>query len=181
MIDNLIKAAILNKQIYPEFKSRPELVIQSLGTVAITGFSSAIYLYYKGNAINPESEFARLQMMTVAFSTIFVGMMMWSFINNTLCGLMGGDAEFRDTIRSTGIAYGPGVGLILATIPIVGDYILLITLVWLLVAVTIGVKTTHNITLLKAFFPSAIGWFMAWILLPWLMIIGPYFTNPMLD
>ena len=94
---------------------------------------------------------------------------------------MGGDAEFRDTIRSTGIAYGPGVGLILATIPIVGDYKLLITLVWLLGAVTIGVKTTHNITLLKAFFPSAIGWFMAWILLPWLMIIGPYFTNPMLD
>ena len=83
MIDNLIKAAIFNKQIYPEFKSRPELVIQSLGTVAITGFSSAIYLHYKGTVINPESEFARLQMMTVAFSTIFVGMMMWSFINNT--------------------------------------------------------------------------------------------------
>ena len=69
MIENIIKAAILNRHIYPEFRNRPELVIQSLGTVAITAFSSAIYLHYKGTVINPESDFARLQMMAVAFST----------------------------------------------------------------------------------------------------------------
>ena len=181
MIENIIKAAVLNKHIYPEFRNRPELVIQSLATVAIAAFSSAIYLYYRGNAYNPESDFARLQMLAVAFSTIFVGMMMWSFINNTLCGLLGGDAEFRDTIRSTGIAYGPGVGLIFATIPLVGDYILLASLLWLLATVTNGVKITHNISLAKAIVPSVIGWFMSWILLPWLMIIGPYFTNSMVD
>ena len=181
MIENIIKAAILNKHVYPEFRNRPELVIQSIGTVAITAFSSAIYLHYKGTVINPDSDFARLQMMAVAFSTIFVGMMMWSFINNTLCGLLGGEAEFRDTIRSTGIAYGPGVGLIFATIPVVGDYILLGSLLWLLGTVTYGVKITHNISLVKAIIPSAIGWFMSWILLPWLMIIGPYFTNSMVD
>ena len=177
MIENII----LNKHIYPEFRNRPELVIQSLGTVAIAAFSSAIYLHYKGTVINPESDFARLQMMAVAFSTIFVGMMMWSFINNTLCGLLGGEAEFRETIRSTGIAYGPGVGLIFATIPLIGDYILLVSLIWLLATVTNGVKVTHNISLAKAIIPSVIGWFMSWILLPWLMIIGPYFTNSMVD
>ena len=181
MIENIIKAAILNKHIYPEFRNRPELVIQSLGTVAIAAFSSAIYLHYKGTVINPESDFARLQMMAVAFSTIFVGMMMWSFINNTLCGLLGGEAEFRETIRSTGIAYGPGVGLIFATIPLIGDYILLASLIWLLATVTNGVKVTHNISLAKAIIPSVIGWFMSWILLPWLMIIGPYFTNSMVN
>ena len=120
-------------------------------------------------------------MMAVAFSTIFVGMMMWSFINNTLCGLLGGEAEFRETIRSTGIAYGSGVGLIFATIPLIGDYILLVSLIWLLATVTNGVKVTHNISLAKAIIPSVIGWFMSWILLPWLMIIGPYFTNSMVD
>ena len=181
MLHNIIRAALLNKQIYPEFYKRPELVIQSLGTVTLAAFSSSIYLYYKGTVINPESDFAQFQMMAVSFSTIFVGMMMWSFINNTFCGLMGGVAEFRDTIRSTGIGYGPGVGLIFATIPILGDYILLACLLWLLITVTYGVKVTHNISFRKVILPSAVGWFMSWILLPWLMIIGPYFTNSLIN
>ena len=181
MIENIIKAAVLNSQIYPKFRNHPELVAESLGTVALTAVSSAVYLKYKGSGINPESDFSTLQMMLVAFSTIFVGMMLWSFINNTLCGLLGGEAEFRDTIRSTGIAYGPGMCLVFATIPIVGDYILLGSLLWLFATVTNGVKETHNITLLRAIIPSFIGWFVSWLLLPWLMIIGPYFTNPMLD
>ena len=181
MIENIIKAAVLNSQIYPKFRNQPELVAESLGTVALTAVSSAVYLKYKGDGINPESDFSTLQMMLVAFSTIFVGMMLWSFINNTLCGLLGGEAEFRDTIRSTGIAYGPGICLVFATIPIVGDYILLGSLLWLFATVTNGVKETHNITLLRAIIPSFIGWFVSWLLLPWLMIIGPYFTNPMLD
>ena len=178
LLQNIIRSATFDGSIYPEFKEKQELVLQSLATVSLTGIATAIGLKSRAESLNPGSQFAEIQMLIVAFCTIMVGWMMWSFVIKVICNLYGKESELRQAMRTTGIAYSPGILIILATIPEeIGRYILLIATVWILGSVLISIKKSYGISIIKSAIPSIIGWIMAWILLPFLMIIGPYFNT----
>ena len=178
LLQNIIRSATFDGSIYPEFKERQELVLQSLATVSLTGIATAIGLKSRAESLNPGSQFAEIQMLIVAFCTIMVGWMMWSFVIKVICNLYGKESELRQAMRTTGIAYSPGILIILATIPEeIGRYILLIATVWILGSVLISIKKSYGISIIKSAIPAIIGWIMAWILLPFLMIIGPYFNT----
>ena len=178
LLQNIIRSATFDGSIYPEFKEKQELVLQSLATVSLTGIATAIGLRSRAESLNPGSQFAEIQMLIVAFCTIMVGWMMWSFVIKVICNLYGKESELRQAMRTTGIAYSPGILIILATIPEeIGRYILLITTVWILGSVLISIKKSYGISIIKSAIPAIIGWIMAWILLPFLMIIGPYFNT----
>tara|TARA_B100001123_G_scaffold406154_1_gene497143 strand:- start:1077 stop:1325 length:249 start_codon:yes stop_codon:yes gene_type:complete len=80
-------------------------------------------------------------------------------------------------MRTIGISYGPGIFIIVAAIPLIGQFILFIIWIWILASVTYGIKHTHDIALSKALVPGILGWFLAWIMLPWLML-GSYLYAP---
>ena len=179
LLQNIIRSATFDGSIYPEFKEKQELVLQSLATVSLTGIATAIGLKSRAESLNPGSQFAEIQMLIVAFCTIMVGWMMWSFVIKVICNLYGKESELRQAMRTTGIAYSPGILIILATIPEeIGRYILLIATVWILGSVLISIQKSYEISIIKSAIPAIIGWIMAWILLPFLMIIGPYFNTP---
>jgi len=178
LLQNIIRSATFDGSIYPEFKEKQELVLQSLATVSLTGIATAIGLKSRAESLNPGSQFAEIQMLIVAFCTIMVGWMMWSFVIKVICNLYGKESELRQAMRTTGIAYSPGILIILATIPEeIGRYILLIATVWILGSVLISIQKSYEISIIKSAIPAIIGWIMAWILLPFLMIIGPYFNT----
>ena len=178
LLQNIIRSATFDGSIYPEFKKKQELVLQSLATVSITGIATAIGLKARVESLNPGSQFAEIQMLIVGFCTIMVGWMMWSFVIKVICNLYGKESELRQAMRTTGIAYSPGILIILATIPEeIGRYILLIATVWILGSVLISIQKSYEISIIKSAIPAIIGWIMAWILLPFLMIIGPYFNT----
>ena len=178
LLQNIIRSATFDGSIYPEFKEKQELVLQSLATVSLTGIATAIGLKSRAESLNPGSQFAEIQMLIVAFCTIMVGWMMWSFVIKVICNLYGKESELRQVMRTTGIAYSPGILIILATIPEeIGRYILLIATVWILGSVLISIQKSYEISIIKSAIPAIIGWIMAWILLPFLMIIGPYFNT----
>ena len=178
LLQNIIRSATFDGSIYPEFKERQELVLQSLATVSLTGIATAIGLKSRAESLNPGSQFAEIQMLIVGFCTIMVGWMMWSFVIKVICNLYGKESELRQAMRTTGIAYSPGILIILATIPEeIGRYILLIATVWILGSVLISIQKSYGISIIKSAIPAIIGWIMAWILLPFLMIIGPYFNT----
>lgn len=178
LLQNIIRSATFDGSIYPEFKEKQELVLQSLATVSLTGIATAIGLKSRAESLNPGSQFAEIQMLIVAFCTIMVGWMMWSFVIKVICNLYGKESELRQAMRTTGIAYSPGILIILATIPEeIGRYILLIATVWILGSVLISIQKSYGISIIKSAIPAIIGWIMAWILLPFLMIIGPYFNT----
>ena len=178
LLQNIIRSATFDGSIYPEFKEKQELVLQSLATVSLTGIATAIGLKSRAESLNPGSQFAEIQMLIVAFCTIMVGWMMWSFVIKVICNLYGKESELRQAMRTTGIAYSPGILIILATIPEeIGRYILLIATVWILGSVLISIQKSYEISMIKSAIPAIIGWIMAWILLPFLMIIGPYFNT----
>ena len=178
LLQNIIRSATFDGSIYPEFKEKQELVLQSLATVSLTGIATAIGLKSRAESLNPGSQFAEIQMLIVGFCTIMVGWMMWSFVIKVICNLYGKESELRQAMRTTGIAYSPGILIILATIPEeIGRYILLIATVWILGSVLISIQKSYEISIIKSAIPAIIGWIMAWILLPFLMIIGPYFNT----
>ncbi|GIS64505.1 MAG: hypothetical protein CM1200mP3_07530 [Chloroflexota bacterium] len=99
---------MLDKQIYRQFNHNAALILRALATVSITGLSMAITMKYTVTQNESASQYLDFQMMAVAFSTVLVGWMMWSFITKVICQLMGSKNELRDKMRSIGIAYVPG-------------------------------------------------------------------------
>ena len=169
-------AATFRARVFIMFVKDADLVLQSLGVAGIAAVSLSVTLLY--TAPSTGSDFQNLQMMMVSFTTVLVGWMLWSFISKVICNLWGSEVEFRDSMRTIGISYGPGTFIIVAAIPLIGQFILFIIWIWILASVTYGIKSTHDISLSKALVPGVLGWFLAWIMLPWLML-GSYLYAPL--
>jgi len=175
MIQNAVMAATFKARVFTMFVKDADLVLQSLGVAVISAISLSVTLLY--TAPSTGSDFQNLQMMMVSFTTVLVGWMLWSFISKVICNLWGSEVEFRDSMRTIGISYGPGIFIIVAAIPLIGQFILFIIWIWILASVTYGIKSTHDVSLSKALIPGFLGWFLAWIMLPWLML-GSYLYAP---
>ena len=175
MIQNAVMAATFKAKVFHMFVKDADLVLQSLGVAVISAVSLSVTLLY--TTPSTSSDFQNLQMMMVSFTTVLVGWMLWSFISKVICNLWGSEVEFRDSMRTIGISYGPGIFIIVAAIPLIGQFILFIIWIWILASVTYGIKSTHDVSLSKALIPGVLGWFLAWIMLPWLML-GSYLYAP---
>ena len=175
-IQCLIGALMFDKQIYKQFNDNAEFILRALATVSTTGISMAVTMKYTIKQTGPGDQFLDLQMMAVAFSTVLVGWMMWAFITKVICQIMGGASEFRNKMRSIGITYVPGPLIILAVIPVLGEFILFFVWLWVLASATRSIQVTEQIHPLKALAISLVGWFLSWILLPVLML-GNYFYS----
>ena len=159
------RAATLDPSIFPAFRSKAELVLYSLGSVAATGISLSIWVQYSGSNPVPSGGLQSIYPVLVSFSTVMVGWMMWAFVAKAICNMMGSEIDFRSSMRSIGIAYSPGVFLVFASIPFIGSYLFLIISVWLMATVTRAIASANNVSLVKAIIPGFLGWLMSWILL----------------
>ena len=168
------RAATLDPSIFPAFRSKAELVLYSLGSVAATGISLSIWVQYSGSNPVPSGGLQSIYPVLVSFSTVMVGWMMWAFVAKAICNMMGSEIDFRSSMRSIGIAYSPGVFLVFASIPFIGSYLFLIISVWLMATVTRAIASANNVSLVKAIIPGFLGWLMSWILLMGWMVIYPF-------
>ena len=168
------RAATLDPSIFPAFRSKAELVLYSLGSVAATGISLSIWVQYSGNSPLPTGGLNTIYPVLVSFSTVMVGWMMWAFVAKAICNMMGSEIDFRSSMRSIGIAYSPGVFLVFGSIPLIGSYLFLIISVWLMATVTRAIASANNVSLVKAIIPGFLGWLMSWILLMGWMVIYPF-------
>ena len=174
LVEYGFRAATLDSSIYPTFRSKAELVLHSLGSVAATGLSLAIWVQYSGNSPLPTGGLNSIYPVLVSFSTVMVGWMMWAFVAKAICNMMGSEIDFRSSMRSIGIAYSPGVFLVFGSIPLIGSYLFLIISVWLMATVTRAIASANNVSLAKAIIPGFLGWLMSWILLMGWMGIYPF-------
>ncbi len=173
LLRNMVSASMLDNALFISFRNRSEKVIHSLATVSIVGISLAVTLGYTTSKTTTNVQY--IQMMMVAFSTVMVGWMMWSFVAKVMCNVWGSTIKFRDMMRVTGIAYSPGALILFATIPILDQFILFFVWVWILIAVTQSIKSASNIGFMKAAIPGILGWFMSWVILPFLMLASFFF------
>ena len=174
LVEYGFRAATLDPSIFIVFRSKAELVLHSLGAVAATGLSLAIWVQYSGNNPIPTEGIQSIYPVLVSFSTVMVGWMMWAFVAKAICNMMGSEIDFRASMRSMGIAYSPGIFLVFASIPLIGSYLFLIISIWLMVTVTRAIGSANNVGFLKALIPGFLGWLMSWILLMGWMVIYPF-------
>ena len=112
----------------------------------------------------------------LAISTRLTGWVVWAgiaYILGTL--LLRGNAGFRQILRSLGIASGPGVFAIFFEIPQAGTVLFSLSLIWMFATGLVAIRETQGFDWFRSFFSSAVAWWVAFLLLPALMlpIAGP--------
>ena len=72
--------------------------------------------------------------------------------------LLGGQAGFRELLRSLGMTFGPGVLAVFAGIPVVGIYFLSLSALWLFPAGLVAIRHTQQFDWVRSFICAALGW-----------------------
>ena len=171
-----IRSARLDKTVFQEIGENPASVLYGVGIVILVGIALSFTL--TGGPItnlNSPPKFDelvnRLLSMWLTIMTLLVGWMLWSSIAYILAGkFLQGNGGFRSTVRSIGISYSPGFLLILTPMPVIGDPVSIIALLWILIASVVAIHEIHNIDWLGSIMSTVTGWIIALILLPTVVI-----------
>lgn len=163
-LQDVLKAALFDARAYGAVGDRPEAMFRSLAVVAAAGIALGIGI--QGLTIEGRNE-SPATLMLLAFSTAVIGWLLWTTVVYLLgTRLLGGKAGYRELMRSMGMVYGPGLLLAFIAVPAVGGTLRLVSLVWMLAAGTIAIREVQGWGTMRALGPAGIGWTLAHILLP---------------
>ena len=162
-LKQVIRAAIFDGRVYRAIDDSPEAMFRALAAVAAAGV--AFGLGIRSISIEGRDE-GPVLLMLLGFTTVVIGWLLWATIVYLIgTRLLRGRARHRDLMRSMGLAYGPGVLLLLVTVPAVGGRIALLASFWILAAAVIAVRETQGYGVIRAAVPTGIGWALAHVLL----------------
>lgn len=177
MIARALRAAIFDVRVYRTLTDDPQHMLTALGIVLIAAIGFGLGI--RNQPIVNFNDAPPAMIALLAISTRITGWVVWAgiaYIIGTI--LLRGDAGFRQLLRSLGIASGPGVFAIFLEVPVVGVYFLSLPVLWMLGTGLVAVKETQGFDWFRSFFSVAVGWLVAFLLLPAIMlpITGPPIT-----
>jgi hypothetical protein len=159
----ILRAATFDRSVYAEVRDRPEATFSALAiavSVAIAlalGLRGTDTLDLGGSAI-----------LTAAWRANFIviAWLLWAW-ESVVIGryALGGTASVQQLLRSLGFAMSPGVLFVLASIPVAGEYIFYVVIIWILATGVLAVKETLQLTWWKGVPTAVFGWFVAYIVL----------------
>ncbi len=165
-----MRAALLDGRIYREIGEEPAAMFRALGTVLAAAIAFGLGLMstdFEGFQDSPT------QVFLVASTTMVLGWLLWGTIAYIVGSrALGGQATHRMLLRSLGIAYAPGIVMVLAGTPGVGGPVSLFGPVWLLASGRVAIRETLGHGSLRALLPSLAGWFVAIVVVP-VVFLGP--------
>ena len=168
MLKRALKAALLDGSAYEGVHDEPQPLI---GAMAVVGVAAIAFgLGVRNQPLGGETVQPGL-VASLAVSTTLVGWGLWSamawFVGSRL---FAGTATYRALLRAIGLAYAPGILMVLVTVPVAGEGVQLLARLWLLAAVTAAVKYAQGHGWLKAFGAAFAGWWLSQVLLFWLLL-----------
>ncbi len=180
LLTRALRAALLDGRVYDEVREVSQPVLQALIIVlaAAIAFGLGIRSLPIQGFEDPEGLLSFLgaenMVMLVAINTMVLGWLVWGAVAWFLgSGVLGGSAGFRSILGSIGLAYAPGVLLILAPLPLfIGPTIEGVTRLWLLASVLVAFRHTQETSWWKALIPAIIGWLLAIWILPGLFLLA---------
>lgn len=144
LVNRMIGAARLNVHTYEEVENDPKATSQALLVVIIVSLASAIG-FVLATAFSGVSDVGNL--VTSVIFGIVRGVVVWAvwalltyILGTTLFKTPDTHANWGQLARTTGFAQSPGVFQVLFFIPAIGWLIALISSLWQLVAMVIGVR-----------------------------------------
>ena len=164
LLFNALRAAVLDGRVYQEIGEEPEHMFRAFGVVAAVALAFGLgimNLSFEGLEGSPTL------VLLIGGGTVMFGWLLWSSMAYLIgTRVLGGRASHRMLLRALGVAYAPGVLLVLTGVPAIGGTVFGISSFWMLASVTVAIRETQGYSWFKAFFPSVVGWFLAMLLLP---------------
>ncbi|MFQ5967529.1 MAG: Yip1 family protein [Acidimicrobiia bacterium] len=145
MIQNMIRAARLDKEFYDTVEHDDTYTPQAVAVVVVASVLSALGLWF----VLDRSFFRLVVLGTIA---ALLGWLVWAALTYWVgTRLFDGTADYGEMLRVTGFAQAPRV---LGIIPFLGW----IGAIWALVATIVAVREGLDVSLGKAIGASVIGW-----------------------
>ena len=175
MVNRALLAAIFNGSVFRELTDDPEETFYALGIVALSGVALGVGIE---SMRLPKWEGAAIWLF-VFFSVWarLVGWFLWAGVAYVVgTKAFGGQAGYRQLLRSIGITYAPGVLALFSGIPIVGPFLLGLSFLWIFPAGLIAIRETQGLNWVQAAICSVIGWPVGIVLLPLVIFQATRYT-----
>ncbi len=165
-----VRAAMLDGRIYHEIGEEPRAMFRALGTVIAVAIAFGLGLM---NTDFEGIEDSPMLVLLVASTTMVLGWLLWGTIAYIVGSrALGGQATHRMLLRSLGIAYAPGIVMVLAGTPGVGGFVSVLGPLWILSSGMVAIRETLGHGWFRALLPAVAGWFVALVVLR-VVFLGP--------
>jgi hypothetical protein len=163
MINRVIRAAMLDVDLYEEVEADTSLTQEALMVVILVSIAGGIGGFLGG--IISGSIGAALLGLILAVVMGVVGYYIWAYVTYFVgTNLFGGTADVGELLRTLGYASGPRALGLLSFIPCVGALAGLVGAVWSLVAGVIAVRQALDFDTTKAVITVVIGWVIVFVI-----------------
>ncbi len=157
MLQKMIRAAMLDVNLYEEVEADESLTTEAITVVVIVsviaGLGGALADLFAGRPG------AMIMGLIGGIIMALVGYFVWSFVVYIVgVNLFHGTADYGELLRTIGYAYSPNVLGFFSFIPILGWLIALVGSIWALVAGVIAVRQALDFDTTKAVLTVVIGW-----------------------
>jgi hypothetical protein len=141
-------AALLNIATYEEVEADVSATAQAAIVVALAAAASAI-----GAMGSEQSDVLAALVSTLASWAVYAGL-------TYLIGdkVLGGTATWGELLRTLGFAQAPGVVLVLAVIPFLGEIIRVVVAFWVLATTFVAIRQALDVGNGKALVTAILGW-----------------------
>jgi len=159
-LDRMIRAAKLDARLYEEVEADKGALSQAMGVVLLSSISTGIGLLKTGG----------LEGVVIGTAMALFGWYVWAFLTYVIGTKLLPEPQTRAThnelLRTIGFASSPGILRILALSPPLAQAILLVTGVWMLVAMIIAVRQALDYrSMARAVGVCMIGWVVQGVIL----------------
>ncbi|MBX3319439.1 MAG: hypothetical protein KF890_06145 [Nitrospira sp.] len=159
-VDRMIRAAKLDAGLYEEVEADPGALGQAMGVVLLSSLATGIGLLKTGG----------LEGLVIGTAMALFGWYVWAFltyfIGTKLLPEPQTHATHKELLRTIGFASSPGILRVLAVSPSLAQAVLLVTGVWMLVAMIIAVRQALDYrSMARAVGVCVIGWVVQGIIL----------------
>ena len=157
MLNRAIRAALLNGSLYRDLTDEPQEIFYALGIVVVSGLALGLGLQSQPPVTLQESP-PWVTLLLSAYTRL-AGWFMWAGIVYIVgTKLLGGQAGFRQILRSLGMTFAPGAFAVFAGIPVVGIFFLSFSALWMFPAGWVAIRETQQFDWVRAFICAAVGW-----------------------
>lgn len=159
MLTRALQAALLRGALYRQLTDEPQEIFYALGIVALSGL--ALGLGFQGQTAFPLRDAPLPLIIILSVQTRLVGWVICAGIAYIVgTKLLGGNASFRQLMRSMGLTFGPGALAVFAGIPIVGVYLISLAFLWLFPAQWVAIRETQGFDWVRALICNILSWFV---------------------
>ncbi len=163
MINRVIRAAMLDVDLYEEVEADTSLTQEALMVVILVSIAGGIGGFLGG--IISGSIGAALLGLILTIVMGVVGYYIWAYVTYFVgTNLFEGTADVGELLRTLGYASGPRVLGLLGFIPCLGALAGLVGAVWSLVAGVIAVRQALDFDTTKAVITVIIGWVIVFVI-----------------